>query len=123
MQKILQSFSGADTNVGSTRLFFTGLSPVSSSLPRLALEPASSTMAGRSSSVEGRISEPSALKPLTLLLALCVLPAEGGGGTGVSGGFIHVGTLPGTGPECAAATDGTFCKDGVGCIRIALADV
>jgi hypothetical protein len=38
---------------------------------------------------------------------------------GVSGGVIQVGPPDGTGPDCAAATDGTLCNDGVGCIRMA----
>lgn len=119
----IQSLSGAETRVGSIRLFFPGLSPFSfASLLLFAFVAASSIMAGRSSSVVGRMSWPSALKPLRLLLALCVRPAEDKGGIGVSGGVIQVGTLEGTGPECAAATEGTFCKDGVGCIKIAPVD-
>jgi hypothetical protein len=95
-----ESHSGAETRVGSIRLFFPGLSPLSpSSFPLLAFRAASSTIEGRSISVVGLISDPSALKPLTLLLALCVRPPEGGGGIGVSGGVIHVGTVFGTGAE------------------------
>jgi hypothetical protein len=44
-----------------------------------------------------------------------VVPVPGPDGNGVSGG-VQRGTLPGTGPECAAATLGTAPICGVGCI-------
>jgi len=49
--------------------------------------------------------------PLTLLLALCVRPVPGIG-TGVSGGVMKLDDT--TGADCAAATLGTACTDGVG---------
>jgi hypothetical protein len=104
--------------VGSTLRFFPGLS--------LGASASFSLLGGRSSSsksaisVVGLISLGFTINPLTLLLALCVRPAfDGTAGRGVSGGVIQLGTIPGTGPELAAATDGTDCTEGVGCMRIA----
>lgn len=59
-----------------------------------------------------------------LLLALCVRGWCPVVGAGVSGGVIHdVGTVLGTGPELAAATEGTNWKVGVGCMRMAELEV
>jgi hypothetical protein len=117
------------TKVGSILLRFSGLAFGAASLvsasdvlflfaPSSVISESLSSLLIDSASVSGR-KKPI---PLTLLLALCVLPlVPPATAFGVSGG-VHRGTIPGTGPECAAATLGTLPSDGVWCINTAAGD-